>query len=129
MPCRGIRGATTVDTNSPEAILSATRELLQALVAANGLDPADLAGAIFTVTSDLNAAFPAQAARELGWTYVPLLCAQEIDVPGALPGCIRVLLLWNTDKLPSEIVHVYLRGARNLRPDLAGPYSQARRDL
>ncbi|MDW8102953.1 MAG: chorismate mutase, partial [Anaerolineae bacterium] len=78
MLCRGIRGATTVDTNSPEAILSATRELLQALVAANGLDPADLAGAIFTVTSDLNAAFPAQAARELGWTYVPLLCAQEI---------------------------------------------------
>ncbi|MCS7287453.1 MAG: chorismate mutase [Anaerolineae bacterium] len=128
MPCRGIRGATTVDTNSPEAILSATRELLQALVAANGLDPADLAGAIFTVTSDLNAAFPAQAARELGWTYVPLLCAQEIDVPGALPGCIRVLLLWNTDKPPSEVVHVYLRGARSLRPDLAESYSQGRRE-
>lgn len=119
MPCRGVRGATTVDVNSPEAILSATRELLQELTAANGLDPADLAGAIFTVTPDLNAAFPAQAARELGWTYVPLLCAQEIDVPGALPGCVRVLLLWNTEKPPSEIVHVYLRKARNLRPDLA----------
>jgi chorismate mutase len=118
MPCRGIRGAITVESNSPEAILSATRELLQALVSANGLDPADLAGAIFTVTPDLNAAFPAQAARELGWTCVPLLCAQEINVPDALPRCIRVLLWWNTEKLPSEVVHVYLREARNLRPDL-----------
>lgn len=122
MPCRGVRGATTVDTNSPEAILSATRELLLALTTANDLDPADLACAIFTATPDLNAAFPAQAARELGWTHVPLLCAQEINVPGALPGCIRVLLWWNTERPPSEVVHVYLREARNLRPDLAKRY-------
>jgi len=118
MPCRGVRGATTADANTPEAILSATRELLQALVTANDLEPSDLASAIFTTTPDLNAAFPARAARDLGWTDVPLLCTHEMNVPGALPRCIRVLLHWNTDKAPSEVVHVYLRGATLLRPDL-----------
>ncbi|MDH7486708.1 MAG: chorismate mutase [Anaerolineae bacterium] len=119
MPCRGVRGATTAETNTPEAILSATRELLEALVAANGLNPADLASAIFTTTPDLNAAFPARAARELGWNDVALLCAHEMNVPGGLPRCIRVLLHWNTDRAASEIAHVYLREAKGLRPDLS----------
>ena len=118
MPCRGVRGATTVDANTAEAILSATRELLEALVAANDLEPMDLASAIFTVTPDLDAAFPASAARDLGWTEVALLCSHEIDVPGGLAGCIRVLLHWNTERAASEVKHVYLRGAERLRPDL-----------
>ena len=118
MPCRGVRGATTVDANSSEAILSATRELLEALVAANNLQPMDIASAIFTVTPDLNAAFPAHAARDLGWTEVALLCSHEIDVPGGLAGCIRVLLHWNTERAACEVRHVYLRGAERLRPDL-----------
>ncbi len=116
--CRGVRGAITVDRNEPEAILAATRELLGALVAANGIDADDLASAIFTLTPDLDAAFPAGAARQLGWDQVALLDAQEIPVPGSLPRCIRVLLHWNTDRPPAEIVHVYLRGAQALRPDL-----------
>jgi prephenate dehydratase len=119
MPCRGIRGATTADENSPVAILAATTELLHALIAANSLLPEEVASATFTVTPDLDAAFPAQAARALGWTTVPLLDAVEIGVPGALPRCIRVLIHWNTD-LPSYAVrHVYLRDAVRLRPDLA----------
>ncbi|MBC8448405.1 MAG: chorismate mutase [Chloroflexi bacterium] len=117
MPCRGVRGATTAAANTPEAILSATRELLEALVAANDLAPSDLASGIFTTTPDLNAAFPARAARELGWTEVALLCTHEMDMPGGLPHCIRVLLHWNTDKAASAVVHVYLRGAKSLRPD------------
>lgn len=118
MPCRGVRGATTAEANTPQAILAATRELLEALVAANDLNPADLASAIFTTTPDLNATFPARAARELGWSDVALLCTHEMDVPGGLPRCIRVLLHWNTDKTTSEIAHVYLREAKGLRPDL-----------
>jgi len=116
--CRGVRGATTVEVNEREAILAATRELLLALVEANGIDPADLASAILTLTPDLNATFPAAAARELGWRQVALLDAQEVAVPGSLPRCIRVLLHWNTDRTAAEIRHVYLRGARVLRPDL-----------
>lgn len=119
MPCRGVRGATTAEANTPQAILAATRELLEALVAANDLNPADLASAIFTTTPDLNATFPARAARELGWSDVALLCTHEMDVPGGLPRCIRVLLHWNTDKAASEIAHVYLREAKGLRPDLS----------
>ena len=118
MPCRGVRGATTAEANTPEAILSATRELLQALVVANDLPPSDLASAIFTTTPDLNTVFPARAARDLGWTDVALLCTHEMNVPGGLPKCIRVLLHWNTDKAASEIVHVYLKGATVLRPGL-----------
>lgn len=119
MPCRGVRGATTAEANTPQAILAATRELLEALVAANDLNPADLASAIFTTTPDLNATFPARAARELGWSDVALLCTHEMDVPDGLPRCIRVLLHWNTDKAASEIAHVYLREAKGLRPDLS----------
>ncbi|MCL6432006.1 MAG: chorismate mutase [Anaerolineae bacterium] len=116
--CRGVRGATTVERNDADAILEATRELLVALIEANGLAPEDVASAIFSVTPDLTAAYPARAARDLGWSQVPLLDVQEAAVSGGLPRCVRVLLHWNTDKPASEIVHVYLRGARALRPDL-----------
>lgn len=117
MPCQGVRGATTANANTPEEILAATCELLQALCSFNGLQPADLASAIFTATPDLTAAFPARAARDLGWTRVPLLDAVEMSVPNALPRCIRVLLHWNTDRSPAAIRHVYLREAAALRPD------------
>ena len=119
MRCRGIRGATTADANTAEAILAATKELLQLLIEANGLRPEEVAGAIFTVTPDLTAAFPARAAREMGWTKVPLLCAREIPVPGDIPRCIRVLILWNTEKDQGEIRHIYAKGAKGLRPDLS----------
>lgn len=119
MPCRGVRGATTVETDSADQILAATRELLLHLVAINGIEVEDLASALFTVTPDLTAAFPAQAARQLGWQQVALLDAQEIPVPGSVPRCIRVLLHWNTDKTQAAIRHVYLHGAAALRPDLS----------
>lgn len=115
---RGIRGATTIKANSAEEIHSATRELLTALQQANGLNPQDLAAAWFTATPDVTAAFPAKAARELGWDHVPLLDAVEMDVPGGLPLCIRVLLLWNTNLDQKAIRHVYLKAAASLRPDL-----------
>lgn len=117
---RGVRGATTAAANDAESILSATEGLLRAMIAANGLAPEDLAAAWFTVTHDLDAAFPAQAARRLpGWQFTPLMDACEIPVPGSLARCIRVLLLWNTDRAPGEIVHIYQNGAQALRPDLA----------
>lgn len=123
MPVRGVRGATVADQDQPEAVLAATRELLQAICAANPqLRPEDLASAIFTVPGDLTSVYPAQAARQLGWALVPLLSAREIDVPGGLPRCIRVLLHWNTDLPQQDIRHVYLGAAASLRPDLnAGP--------
>ncbi len=117
--CRGIRGATTVEHDSATAIMGATRELLDRIVEENGVSVEDLASAFFTVTSDLTAAFPAAAARDLGWQHVALLDAQEIPVPGGLPRCVRVLLHWNTGTPQAEIRHVYLRGAASLRPDLA----------
>jgi chorismate mutase len=112
---RGIRGATTVKTNIKEEIIAATKELLQQLVSDNGLSVTDLAAALFSSTPGLNAEFPAVAAREIGWQDTPLMCMQEIAVPGGLANCIRVLLLVNTEKGPQEIKHVYLRGAVNLR--------------
>jgi len=115
--CRGIRGATTADENTAEAIVAATKELLERIVAANGLKIEDVASIIFTTTPDLNAQFPALAARQLGWHGAALLCAREIDVPGSLERCIRVLIHWNTDKGADEIVHVYLKEAKRLRPD------------
>lgn len=119
MALRGIRGATTVNHQDGKAILDATRELLLALHEANpSLKPEDIASVIFTVTEDLHGVFPAQAARELGWMEVPLLDTMEIPVPGSLPGCIRVLIHWNTDLMQHEVHHVYLHDARNLRPDL-----------
>jgi chorismate mutase len=119
MRFRGIRGAVTVDANTPAAILDATAELLQRMLRINEIDVDDIAGVIFTVTHDLDAAFPAEAGRRLaGWARVPLMCAQEIPVPGALAKCVRVLMLVNTTKASDEIQHVYLRGAERLRPDL-----------
>ena len=112
---RGIRGATTADNNTEQAILDATRELLEGLVEANDIDQDDIAAVYFTTTRDLNAEFPAVAARQLGWTDVALLCSHEMDVPNALPSCIRVLLLVNTEKQANEMVNVYLRDAVNLR--------------
>ena len=119
MPTRGIRGATTVAEDEAETILQATRELLEAIVKENAsMRPEDIGSAIFTVTEDLAATFPAQAARQMGWSMVPMMCAREIPVPGALPKVIRVLVHWNTDTPQVEIKHVYLRGAVKLRPDL-----------
>ena len=119
--CRGIRGATTASGNDREAILSATRELLERIVERNQFAPEDIAAAFFTVTDDLNAEFPAMAARQLGWTEAALLCAREIPVPTAtVRHCIRVLALVNTDRSAAEIAHVYLRDAAALRPDISG---------
>jgi chorismate mutase len=115
---RGIRGATTVEADTPEAILDATEELVREIVSANALDPSDVASALFTVTPDLHAEFPAAAARRMGWTMVPLLNFTEIGVPGRLERCIRVLVHVNTRRAQDEIVHVYLRRAVSLRPDL-----------
>ena len=120
MPVRGVRGATSVDADEEEAILSATVELLQALLAANpGMQAPDIASAWFTATPDLHAAFPARAARQMGWSVTALMCAQELDVAGGLRRCIRVLLHWNTGLSQADVKHVYLRGAQILRPDLA----------
>ena len=117
MAVRGIRGATTVDADTRDAILAATRELLEAIVLANGVDPDEVASAVFTTTRDLTAEYPARAARDLGWSNVPLLGATEMSVPGGLPRCIRVLLHVNTRRPASNMKHIYLRGARALRPD------------
>ena len=118
MTVRGIRGATVASQDDADLVLSATRELLQAILEANpALQPADLASVWFTTTPDLCSAFPAQAARQLGWSDVPLMCAQEIAVPGSLPRCIRVLLHWNTSLKQEDIRHVYLGQAASLRPD------------
>ncbi len=119
MPIRGIRGATTVTYDQPDLILQATRELLEEILEENkGMLPEDVASAIFTVTDDLVSTFPAQAAREMGWSLVPMLCAREIPVPNSLARVIRVLVHWNTNVSQSEITHVYLRDAVRLRPDL-----------
>ncbi len=112
---RGIRGATTAESNNKDDVFNATREMLDELVAANDIDPDDVAAAFFTTTPDLNADFPAAAARLMGWTYVALLDAVEIDVPGSQSKCIRALILINTDKPAKDLVNVYLRGAANLR--------------
>jgi chorismate mutase len=116
--CRGVRGATTVDENTREELLKATRQLLALMIRQNGIEPADVASAVFTTTSDLNAEFPALAARQLGWLDVPLLCTHEVSVPGSLGRCVRILIHWNTSKSQRQIVHVYIRGAAALRPDL-----------
>ena len=117
LACRGVRGAITVDSNDAEQILIATRELLYIMIRSNGIEPEDVASAIFTTTVDLDATYPALAARQLGWYEVALLCGHEMDVPGGLAKCIRVLVNWNTERSATEIVHVYLRNAKGLRPD------------
>ena len=119
MPVRGVRGATTVEADEEEAVLMATGELLQALLNANPeMRAEDIASAWFTATEDLHAAFPAQAARAMGWTETALMCAQEMRVQGGLKRCIRVLLHWNTELAQGDVRHVYLHEARQLRPDL-----------
>lgn len=119
MPVRGVRGAVTAAVDEPDAVLAATKELLHAILGANPtLRIEDLASAVFTTTVDLNSAYPAKAAREIGWTQVPMICSREIPVPGSLPFCIRVLLHWNTDLPQNQIRHIYLGDAANLRPDL-----------
>lgn len=117
---RGVRGATTVEVNDKEEIIKATHELLEAMCEANQVDPADICSAFFTLSSDLDATFPAEAARERGWTDVPMLCATEIPVPGSLPRCIRVMVHLNTNKGQRDMGHVYLRRAVKLRPDWSG---------
>ena len=112
---RGIRGATTADSNTKESILGATRELLEQLIEANDMDPDDVASATFTTTRDLNAEFPAVAARQIGWNNVALLCGHEMDVPDGQPQCIRVMILINTDRPVQDIQNVYLRNAKGLR--------------
>ena len=118
MRCLGVRGATTVADNSRAAILAATSGLLTEIITVNRIALEDVASAIFTATPDLDAVYPAVAARELGWTQTPLLCMREMQVAGSLKRCIRVLIHWNTAQAPGEIQHVYLRGAQALRPDL-----------
>jgi chorismate mutase len=114
---RGLRGATTAATNTSEAILDATAELLRSLQEANGFRPEDVESAIFTSSPDLTAEYPARAARLLGWTDVPLLGAAEVPVPDGLPRCVRVLLHFYTTKPQRELKHMYLRDAAKLRPD------------
>jgi chorismate mutase len=118
MLVRGIRGATTVRANTREDILAATRELLDAMVEANEVEADHVASIIFSTTPDLNAEFPAVAAREAGWTHVALSCVHEMNVPGALARCLRVLMHVNTERSAREIKFVYLHGARALRRDL-----------
>jgi len=118
MMVRGIRGATTVDSNSREEILDATKELLASIIEANEIDHDHVASIIFTTTVDLNAEFPAVAAREEGWTDVALQCMHDMNVPGSLARCVRILMHVNTERSNADLQHIYLRGARRLRTDL-----------
>lgn len=118
MMIRGVRGATTVEADTRDEILTATRQLLALMIRVNDMKSEDVASALFSVTADLNAEFPALAARQLGWLEVPMLCTHELSVPGSLPKCIRILVHWNTEKVQSQIQHVYIREAVRLRPDL-----------
>lgn len=117
--CRGVRGATTADGNTREDILRATRQLLALMIRQNGIQAEDVGSALFTTSPDLNAEFPALAARQLGWLDVPLMCGHEMNIPSALKRCVRVLLNWNTERSQQEIEHVYIKDAVQLRPDLS----------
>ncbi len=117
---RGVKGATTTEGTSVEDVLTATEELLRALVDENGIEQDDIAAIQFTTSPDLVAEYPAVVARErLGWNDVPLMCGHEMAPPGALTRCIRILILWNTEKAQDEIRHAYMNGAAKLRPDLS----------
>lgn len=119
MPVRGIRGATTVTADMPKQIHAATAELLEEILRANEITDFDeIVSALFTTTEDLMSTFPAEAARNIGMSQVPLLCAQEIPVPGSMRKCVRVLLHVNTEKPQTDIAHIYLRDAKKLRPDV-----------
>ncbi len=117
MICRGVRGATTVEEDTPEEVLRATRELLAMMIRLNDIQSIDVASAMFTTTRDVVSQYPALAARQLGWMNVPLLCGHEMEVPNSVPLCIRILIHWNTDTPQSEIHHIYLNEAQVLRPD------------
>ena len=117
MRCQGVRGATTVAANDKEEILTKTQELLEAMVAQNGIQKEDIGSVYFTTTRDVIAEYPAVAARRLGWYDHALLCGHEMEVPEGLDRCIRVLIHWNTDTPHHEILHVYLHGAEVLRPE------------
>ncbi len=120
MHVRGVRGATTVEGDIPSDIHEATRELLEEIIRANEITSFEEIGSIiFTTTTDLTSTFPAEAARAIGMSQVPLICASEIAVPGAMPRCIRVMLHWNTERPQSKVQHVYLREAKRLRPDVS----------
>ncbi|MDP6793055.1 MAG: chorismate mutase [Anaerolineales bacterium] len=116
--CRGVRGAVPVRANTPDEILRAADRLLRLLIEKNGIHPDDVTSAIFTTTKDVNAEYPAIAARKLGWRNVAMLCSHEMEVPRGLQACLRILIHWNTDKSQQDIVHVYLEEARSLRPDM-----------
>lgn len=117
--CRGVRGATTAANNDRDEILTATRQLLALMIRLNQIEPKDVCSAIFSTTRDLDSEFPALAARQLGWLEVPLMCTNEIHVPGSLEKCVRILIHWNTTKSQQEITHVYTNDAVRLRPDLS----------
>ncbi len=119
MSIRAARGATTVPENTRTAILQAAREMLEAIAEANHITPEKVISAVFTATPDLDAAYPAEAARGLGWRRAGLLCIQEMAVAGSLPMCLRVMVLWESERPQDRVRHCYLRGASNLRPDLA----------
>ncbi|MDP6665891.1 MAG: chorismate mutase [Dehalococcoidia bacterium] len=117
---RGVKGATTTEGTAAEDVLTATGQLLRVLIDENGIEQDDIAAVQFTTSPDLVAEFPAVAAREqLGWTDVPLMCGHEMARPGALTRCIRILILWNTERAQNEVRHAYLNGAATLRPDLS----------
>ena len=118
MTCQCVRGAITVSENSEESILSSTKELLQEVLTQNEIVQTEISAIIFTATNDLDRAYPARAAREMGLTNIPLMCMQEMAVVGSLPKCIRVLIFWNTEKNLKEIIHIYLKEAKTLRPDI-----------
>lgn len=118
MACRGVRGATTVEQDQPEEVLTATRELLAAMIFANDMKSEDVASIIFTTTADVVSVYPAVGARQLGWVDVPLICTQEMQVAGSLTHCIRIMLHWNTDKPQGEVQHVFMNEAKRLRPDI-----------
>ena len=118
MECRAVRGAITVKANTPQAIEEATTEVLQQIIRANKIRIKNIVSVLFSVSVDLNAQFPASAARKMGWTYVPLMCSYEVDVPGSMRRCVRVMLTYNTRTPQHKIKHQYLREAAALRPDL-----------
>lgn len=119
MKCRGVRGAITIEHNDREEILEATKELLKKIVKDNEVDIEDIASIYFSVTDDLDQEFPALAARQMGWNHVAMICSNELTTPNCLKKCLRILMHINTEKSQAEIHHIYLRGAKKLRPDLA----------
>lgn len=116
---RGIRGATTVEKNDSQQMIENTKQLLQEMIASNQVEAEDVTSVLITVTTDLDADFPAKALRLIeGWTYVPVMCATEIPVPESLPKCIRIMMTVNTERNQKDIMHIYQNGAVVLRPDL-----------